>query len=89
MSNEVPTAEEYLKDRGMANVGHYGLLISDPSKRKMHEIMEDYANLKAQFHVEAALQAAAKKASLKYPLRDNNEVVKSSILNSYPKENII
>ena len=38
-------AEEYLKQKGMHNVGHYGLLISDPSKQNMHQIMEDYAEL--------------------------------------------
>jgi hypothetical protein len=27
----------------MSNVGHYGLLIRDPSKQRMHQIMEDYA----------------------------------------------
>ena len=37
------TAEEYLKKKGMSNVGHYGLLIVDTSKSKMHQIMEDYA----------------------------------------------
>lgn len=36
--------EEYLETKGMANVGHYGLLITDPSKQKMHQIMEDYAD---------------------------------------------
>ena len=36
-------AEEYLKKKGMSNVGHYGLLIVDTSKSKMHQIMEDYA----------------------------------------------
>lgn len=37
------TAEEFLKSKGMSNVGHYGLLITNPSKQKMHQIMEEYA----------------------------------------------
>ena len=42
------SAKEYLKENGMSNVGHYGLLITDPSKQKMHEIMEDYAKQYAE-----------------------------------------
>lgn len=40
------TAEDYLKTQGMSNVGHYGLLIRDTSKQKMHQIMEDFAKKK-------------------------------------------
>jgi len=45
-------AEDYLKEKGMSNVGHYGLLITDPSKQKMHQIMEDYAKLYHKSKVE-------------------------------------
>ena len=47
------TAEEYLKENGMSNVGHYGLLITDPSKSKMHQIMEDYAKIYAREAIKA------------------------------------
>ena len=49
-------AEDYLKRYGMRNVGHYGLLITDPSKQKMHQIMEDYAKIQVKEEKEAIRQ---------------------------------
>lgn len=42
----------------------------------------------AQHHVEEALKAASENARVKYPLRDDNDVFKPSILNAYPLSNI-
>ncbi len=92
--NKIPTAEEYLISKGMNNVGHYGLLITDPSKQKMHQIMEDYAKIKAKFYVEAALKAASENAFItnhKPTLDDDRfykKIDKNSILNAYPLENV-
>jgi len=78
------TAEEYLKQNGMSNVGHYGLLISDPSKSKMHQIMHDYAKLYAKEAIKADRENVAKHVKLNPPTNfwQQRFVDKDSIINA-------
>jgi hypothetical protein len=54
MSDNKPTAQEYLKNKGLTGVGTYGLLCTRPDKSHMHELMEDYADEKVKYYVEMA-----------------------------------
>lgn len=46
--SDKPTAQEYLKNKGLTGVGTYGLLCTRPDKSHMHELMEDYADEKVK-----------------------------------------
>jgi hypothetical protein len=88
MSN-IPTAEEFLYNQGvplkeLQNLSwfDYGNILT---------WLEVYSNIKTRFHVEAALKAAAEKATAEIELGNPYDpesgypiVNKESILNAYP-----
>jgi len=86
----IPTAEEFLEK------GDYHYYINDDGEKVFYEsgvkrAMEDYANIKAKYHVEAALKAASEKAEAE-PYSEGAVgqcgIDADSILNAYPLTNI-
>jgi len=79
MEAKLPTAEEFLMDKGFPGHAKHGL-----SKSWMIEF--------AKLHVEAALKAAAHESQCynkaKFPGDENWVVDIESILNSYPPEKV-
>ncbi len=73
MENNIPTAEEFLKDlqHDYEETGEYKMYFAIDIPNKLKEF--------AKLHVEAALEQASEKVGLSY---------KQSILNSYPLTNI-
>lgn len=85
MDNKIPTAEKYGESLLPRGITWY---------KEFNEMMIGFA----QLHVEAALKAASEKATFSYRLsHDSDEekagfkmvATKESIINAYPKENII
>lgn len=87
MSNKIPTAEEMALQRNGGDYTHFEEIV---------ELMKEFA----QLHVEAALKAASEKAKIiddptSYTGNTGSEylpdqiVSRKSILNAYPKENIL
>ena len=76
MKNEIPTAEEFM----LSN-------LESMDQREVEMVMIEFAKL----HVKAALETAAKKATIEYDQFDDMAayVNNISILNAYPDENII
>ncbi len=93
MENNIPTAEEFLKEYELGNTGKIDI---EDTKEAIIEF--------AKLHVEAALKAASENAYVEYIDLDTNEIFdytdvitddnvgayvnKNSILNSYPLTNI-
>lgn len=96
--NKIPTAEEFLKSQGVPEEHLKNLPWFDYGN--MLTWLEEYSNIKATYHVEAALKAAADKAKIDESWENNDwesenpegftvcRINKDSILNAYPKENI-
>ena len=106
--SEIPTAEEFIKANLYISKGaldepvEAGDVIEE--KGRLAEKMEEYANLKAKFHVEAALKAASENATIDFQKRtgttgtiakrhivnggDVFSIWKESILSAYPLTNI-
>jgi hypothetical protein len=98
----IPTAEEFMDNQGINEKELQNLPWFDYGN--LLTWLEDYSNLKAKFHVEAALKAASENAYVEYIDLDTNEIFdytdvitddnvgadvnKKSILNAYPLENI-
>ena len=80
MNKEIPTAEEFLKSKGLFNDKSIRLQSNGLTSS---EAMIEFAKL----HVEAALKQASINATL-LPYMDRPVVDKSSILQSYPLKNI-
>jgi len=97
MSDKIPTAEEvlfqYMKEAGFTE--DYIKMIYRINRDSAPALIEGIKKF-AQLHVEAALKTASEKAKF-FPISTWNceprgvqpEVNKQSILNAYPKENII
>jgi hypothetical protein len=86
----IPTAEEFMDNQGINEKELQNLPWFDYGN--LLTWLEDYSNLKAKFHVEAALKAAKEKATAsnnpKFKGDVNPIVDDDSILNAYPLENI-
>jgi len=89
MKNNIPTAEEFLKDlqHEYEETGEYKMYFAIDIPNKLKEF--------AKLHVEAALKQASEKAKIKYEYSGNTGseycyeyVDQNSILNSYPLTNI-
>jgi hypothetical protein len=82
MENNIPTAEEFLKDlqHEYEETGEYKMYFAIDIPNKLKEF--------AKLHVEAALKAAYD--NIEYTTVDSSVpyVVEGSILNSYPLSNI-
>ena len=81
MSDKIPTAEEIIQEY-------------DSSIKNNHLTRVAHAARKlVQFHVEAALKAAIESGIIEFEPNDYDGstayIVKDSILNAYPKENIL
>lgn len=72
----IPTAEEFLDKQ------EKGYLMLD--KKEFTSVMDNYATLKAKFHVKAALRAVADNDNV----QRYGEIDEDSILNAYPLTNI-
>ena len=85
------TAKEFLQERYKEEDNYYGdEFCYSLTINQMQHILEDYANIKARFHVTAALEEAAYNVELRrVKWTDDYEVDKRSILNAYPLTKIL
>ncbi len=82
MKNNIPTAEEFLKDlqHEYEETGEYKMYFAIDIPNKLKEF--------AKLHVEAALKEASENVIIDYDIGGYSFVSKQSILNSYPLTNI-
>lgn len=87
--NKLPTAEEFLNGQGIPEDNFKNLPWFDYGN--LLTWLEEYSNMKAIFHVQAALEAAVSSAEYKQEWNGNiyGSLNKDSILNAYPENLII